>query len=226
MSVAQPVLAAPMLLAAGDEIDWMFAGPWGTLLVLFAVAAGVLLLSRRMTTKRRRGDGGRKRPDFDLDTARLESLPVSPIAEAVAGPVHLEGVLESSTQSFGKGRPCVWLNRAGQGRDTAIAAELVMLADATGKAGLENLEGARVIAPREPGATGHDAVALYLGDRVQVLGQFRPEAHGADEAATERVYGLLGSDAPMQVRVLTRAEPSSKTPDDAPTSGDDDHDPA
>ncbi|TPV95856.1 MAG: hypothetical protein B7733_07775 [Myxococcales bacterium FL481] len=205
----------------------MFDGPWGALLVLFAAAVAVLTVSRRMASGRKREGSGRKQPKFDLDTARLESLPVSRIADAEAGSIHLEGVLESSTQSFGQGRPCVWLNRAGQSSDTAIAAELVILADDTGQVGLENLERARVIAPREPGTAGHDSVALYLGDRVQVLGQFRPERYDPSSEDERRVYGLLGSDAPMQIRVLTRAEAPSQTPGDAAASGDDDdHDPA
>jgi hypothetical protein len=158
--------------------------------------------------RKKKGRRGLRKPDFDLRVAKLEALPVSPIGEAKTGPVHLTGTLRKGDGALGTGdRACVFQNRAGSSRATAIAAELVLLDDQTGVVGLEQLDGARVIAPKEDHGP-HDTIALYLGDEVEVVGELmlfdKPQTAGG-----EPLRGMLGSLGQIQVRVCSRprAEP-------------------
>ncbi|MEE9383348.1 MAG: hypothetical protein V3V08_08035 [Nannocystaceae bacterium] len=204
------MLAATMsnVPVAGGDADFgrVLDGPWLMLTVLVAVAVGVLTFGQRVATLRRRGGAQRRRPEFDLKTAEFDAVPVTRISDAKDGPVHCVGVIASSTQVMGRGRGCVWMNRAEGRRETAVAADLVMLRDASGQLGIENLESARVIAPKDSDDAPHDSVSLYIGDRVQVLGHFRTEHHGEEPDPAEHVYGCVGSDAPVQIRVLERGD--------------------
>jgi hypothetical protein len=195
----------------GGELDWLQHGPWATLAVLIAAAVAVLMAGNLVTRRRPRRGSTRPRGDFDLDVARMQDLPVTAIAEAKAGPVHLEAVLVSSTGSLGgaPGRECVWRNRHAGSRSTAVGSELVIAQDASGQVGVERLEQARVLAPKDPGGARHEFASLYLGDRVQLLGRFRRERYGDDLDPDRRVYGMLGVDSDVQIKLLERPAPDS-----------------
>lgn len=217
-------LLAPPSSSEG-EIDWLLDGPWAKLALLITIAIAVLtvgnLLMKRRTTA---GSTGRFRGDFDLEVAKMEALPFTPIAEAQAGPVRLRATLASSNGSLGgqPGRECVWRNRYGGARSTAVAAELVVAKDESGQVAIEDLEGARVLAPKDEPAGKHEFASLLLGDEVEVLGYFAPEKHGGDEDPGERIYGIMGVDSQVQVRLLERPPPeASKAETDAdPPAGD------
>jgi hypothetical protein len=161
----------------------------------------------------------RQRATIDLDVARMESLPRTAIATAKRGPCHVEGILHSAHGRLGgePGRECIYRNLAAGDRVTAVAAELVLLADDSGRCSLENLDRARVIAPKE-GPKHRRFVALYLGDRVQVLGHFAAEHVGDDADPTTHVYGGFGEDGYFQVRLLERGRggASDRVASDAP----------
>lgn len=216
------LLLAPPSDGNGGEIDWILDGPWAKLALLITVAIAVLTMSNLLMKRRNAaGGGGRVRGDFDLEVAKMEDLAVTPIADASAGPVRLEAVLVSTQGSLGgkPGRECVWRNRYGGARSTAVASELVMAQDASGQVGIEDLEGARVLAPKDEGGGKHEFASLYLGDRVELLGYFRAEHHGDAEAASEQVYGMMGVDSQVQVRLLERPAPDENT-DEAQASED------
>ena len=112
-------------------------------------------LSARNTEPRgRREARGRRKddPQFAAMVGRMfQRGLVTPIATAPEGPVLIRGVLAAADGSLGgaPGRECVWRNRSGAGPDTAIAVELVTVADATGRVTLENLATADVVAPED-----------------------------------------------------------------------------
>ena len=84
----------------------------------------------------------------------------------------------------------------------------------------EGFERAQVVAPEEKtGASrGHEWIGLYLGDEVEVIGRFTPEsdvAEGGDPSA--QVYGSLGQDGKLHVRLVRRPPPPEPTePTEAP----------
>ena len=203
--------------ASGEEIDWLLSGPWATLAFLVIAAVAVLLVGNLLARARR---GGRARASFDLEVARMESLPVTPSDQVAAGPAHVEGVVASSTGSLGGplGRPRIYQNRAGSDRKTAVGTELFLVRDARGQVAIENIEEGRVLAPVESGGP-HDVVALYIGDRVQVLGVFETDVRGDPETPHLRVYGSFGSKGQVQVKVLERPKPPADA--DNESTGDD-----
>ncbi len=215
---ASPESAPPE--ATEEDITWLLSGPWGTLALLIVLAVVVLMAGSMMSKYRGKG---RSRVGFDLDVAKMENLPPTPIAELVAGPAHAVGTISSTTGSLGgpPERARVYMNRAGSDRSTAVGSELIVVQDDSGKVAVEELESARVLAPREE-AGAHEAISLYVGDRVQVLGQFKPEVHGEDESPAERVYGIFGADGQVQIKALERApvpepdEPTGDSTDDTP----------
>jgi len=142
---------------------------------------------------------------------RLESQPPTPVAEATPRWVRVAGTLTAASGNLGgpPGRECIWRNRAGARRDSAVGAEIVILTDDSGRVGLENIERAYVIAPSERHARHHENVSLYLGDRVEVFGEFHPEPPEESEGgdARARVYGTLGARGPLEVRLLERPAP-------------------
>ncbi len=149
--------------------------------------------------------------------ARLEGRPPAKAAEAAAGPVRLRGRIVAASETFGPpgGPACVYRNRAGAPPRAAVAAGALVIADETGKVGIEQLARARVEAPHEPVRRGRASLALYLGDEVEVVGTFQPERIEGDGPPTETVYGSLGGAGPVLVRVVHRAVRSSVGP--APT---------
>jgi hypothetical protein len=198
-----------------EQINWLLDAPWAKVALMITLAVGVLVLANMLM----RGRKGRKRlrkPDFDLRVSKLEALPVTPIAEAKPGPVHLIGILREGDGALGTGeRACVYQNRAGSARATAIAAELVLLRDDSGLIGIEQLEAARVIAPKEDRGA-HDIIALYLGDRVEVVGELM-HFDQPQTANGEPLHGMLGSLGQIQVRLIERPPAGIDSPEPPPT---------
>ncbi len=236
--------------------DWD-SGQLTILAILLPVAVAVSWLGARAFSKQRGGAKlrPRGRPFYDEGTgisgfdaawrervAGLETRAATPIAEAAAGLVRVEGKLVNASGNLG-GRPgheCVWRNRAGARPDAAVGAELVVIADATGQCGVANLERARVIAPAESHGLHYENVSLYLGDTVEVVGTFESERHESPDCSdpTKVVYGTVGGLGPVQVRLVERpappsddshddspddepSEPDPSAPEDAPTSDED-----
>ncbi len=235
------VLAAYAPAGGGDSL-WFFDGfetQIGLLILLVFVATCIVWLARRQAyANRDGGERARGRPDWADPKWRervkaLEAGAPTAVATATAGPVRIVGTIASAPQSLGgePGRECVWRNHAGAGPDTAIAAELVFVADASGRCAIDGLEHARVIAPieRPPGApkvratsTRREHVALYIGDEVEIFGRFAPDRVGDDPDPTKLVYGTLGGAGPLEIRLRTRATVSATAPSDeaAPVSTD------
>ena len=104
---------------------------------------------------------------------------------------------------------------------------MVFLQDDTGSVSVEDLERAYVIAAAEKHSFHHENVSLYIGDRIEVLGHFTPEAPtGAEGHPNERVYGTLTLVDGLDMRLLDRPqpesepEPGSKQEDAPPTPSD------
>lgn len=209
---------APALVQRSSDDDpfAVFAGlgpQLGLLLVLGSIAIAVIWYARRMAARRGAGARRRSRPDWAdpqwrARVAELEAAAPTPIASAPASSVRIVATLASAPTHLG-GPPehaCVWLNTVGGAPETAIAAELVFIADDSGRCALEGLEHARVIAPREASARDKRTVSLYLGDRVEIFARFVPERVGDDPDARNLVYGTLGADGPLEIRVIDRPE--------------------
>lgn len=130
----------------------------------------------------------------------------TPIAEAQAEPVLIRGVLSAADSSLGgaPGRECVWQNRSGAPRDAAIAVDHVFVQDASGQATIENLALADVVAPEDKLGPHRASCALLLGDEVEVVARFKPERFGEDPDPSRLVYGTLGADGNLHVRVSRR----------------------
>ncbi|MCA9634780.1 MAG: hypothetical protein KC420_01965 [Myxococcales bacterium] len=145
------------------------------------------------------------------------------IADAPAGMVMLRGTLCGADQTLGgaPGRECVWRNRAEGRRDMAVGAEIAFLSDGSGQAAIEGLERAQVIAPAERGGRHLEWCSLYLGDEIEVIGRFVPDeeaAEGDDPAA--RVYGSVGQDGKLHVRLCRRPPPPKGDDADADAKAD------
>jgi len=199
----------------------------GLMLLLAALAVMVVWISRR-TGKRRKDSLGKKRPGWADPQwrAQVELLRQSPtpIADARAGDVCVVATLASAPLALGgpPERACVWRNTMGSDAATAIAAEIVFVADDSGRAVLEHLELARVIAPLES-APGRGAertrrvAALYIGDRVEIIARFDIDKAGDDADPRELVYGTLGAEGLLEIRVLERAiSPAPAPPESEP----------
>jgi hypothetical protein len=183
-------------------------------------------MSERATEPRgRRGYQSRRKddPQFSAMVGRMmERGLVTKIGEAGAGPVLVRGVLTTADTTLGgpQGRETVWQNRSGAGRDAAVSAEYVVIADATGRATIENLATADVIAPEEKLGPHRAYCALRIGDEVEVVSRFKPERFGQDPDPTRLVYGTLGADGHLHVRVCqppprqpqASGEPESTSP--------------
>ena len=138
------------------------------------------------------------------------------IADAPAGMVMLRGVVTGSDVNLGgaEGRECVWRNRADGRRGSAVGAEILFFRDPSGQAAIEGIERAQVIAPAERGGRSVEWVGLYLGDEIEVIGRFVPEPAGENgEAASAdpsaRIYGTLGQDGKLHVRLVRRPPPAA-----------------
>lgn len=220
-----------MAFAAPDDDPFaVFAGlgpQLGLLLVLAAIAIGVVWYARRQAA--RRGVAGRRsrRPDWADPAWRakvtaLEQGEVTTIASAGATTVRIVATIASSPSAISgpPERACVWLNTVGASAEEALAVELVFIADDTGRCALEGLEHARVIAPRESTTRDKRTIALYVGDKIEVFGTFAPERAGDDPDPRKLVYGTLGADGLLEIRVIERPERAAdSTP--APAGPDD-----
>jgi hypothetical protein len=225
---------APAELSTGDEDPFSLFSGWDTgqllwLAILIPVAVLVFSLgSRRVRAQLGRasilprgrdrsapGSGYRRDAAWRAAVERLEARAPTPIAEAQSGLVRIEGVITGATGNLGgaPGRECVWRNRSGAGPQTAVAAELLFMADASGRCGLEELEQARVIAPVDKVGAHYESTSLHVGDRIEVIGRFEREVVGEHEDPTRLVYGTLGGDGRLDVRVLERASPEANEPE-------------
>lgn len=188
--------------------------------LLGAVALiGIAIMVVWYGNRRARSDWGSMRPGGRRDTrrgaaadtrwltevARLEREPSTPIADAGAGPIRIQGTVVRASGSLGgpPERACVYRNRPGAAPELAVAADVLVVADPTGRCGLENVERARVSAPPERHSMHHESISVCIGDRIEVLGTFEPDpTEGDDPTAT--VYGTIGVKGPLELRVLER----------------------
>jgi len=179
------------------------------------------MLSARNTEPRGRrlpASKVRHDPQFAALVGRMMQRGLAtPIAEAQAEPVLIRGVLSAADSSLGgaPGRECVWQNRSGAPRDAAIAVEHVFVQDASGQATIENLALADVVAPEDKLGPHRASCALLLGDEVEVVARFKPERFGEDPDPSRLVYGTLGADGNLHVRVSRRAPAPSAERDPA-----------
>lgn len=211
---ADPV--ADMFVDLGSRLD----PSWFLLALLIPVAVVVFWFGNRLFRRdlgiaaiEPKGRGFRQwssrgDPEWTATVARLEAKPVMEIATAREGPVRFEATLASCMEPLGgqPGRECVWRNRVGGRPGSAVAADVVVIADATGRCGIENLDRARVITPVEKHSIHHESMSLYLGDRIEVMGYFAPEKVGEHEDPAMLVYGTVGSAGGLEIRVIERPE--------------------
>ena len=228
--------------AAGDENPFEMFADWDTdalmwLAFLIPVAVVVFFVgSKRFRAQmgagaiiprgRDRFVGGRVAghgPKWRATVERLQERHPTAIAEATAGAVRIEAEIVRASGNLGgqPGRECVWRNRAGAGPQTAVGADLLIVADATGRCGVENFEAARITAPVERAGAHYESVALYVGDRIEVVGTFEVDRVGEHEDPAMLVYGTLGTDGRVEIRVLQRPAPA-EPPDDTPAETTDD----
>jgi hypothetical protein len=218
---------ADILMDLGTRLD----PSWFVLALLVPVAIVVLWFGTRLAKRDLgagalepkgrgpRGSSSRRDAAWAATVSRLRAAGATPIAAAAPGPVRLEATLARCWEHLGgpAGRECVWRNRAGARPESAVATDLVIAADASGRCGIENLESARVDAPTETHSVHHRSISLYIGDRVEIIGRFVPEKVGEDADASEIVYGTVGP--PLDVRVLERPE-HHVTPPEGETEGE------
>ncbi len=207
MTVTNFIALAPAPTVEVEDVSSMRFQAVAVFLVI-AISIGAVLFNFRRSSK-----GGasslrlKKRKSFDLSVAKMDDLSLSTIASLVAGPAHIEGTVHSSVEKLGgaPGEEIVYMDKSGGGKQTAVASELIVVADATGRVGVVNLERARVLGPRED-VGKKSFLTIRVGDRVQVLGRFRVDRHGEDMPAQAQIYGLFGHDGPAQVKVLQRGD--------------------
>lgn len=213
LEVAPPGPAVP------DDPFAVFGGlgpQLGLMLVLGVVAILVVVVSRR-AGKRPKSSGKRRpgwaEPEWRAQVELLRASP-TPIAEAKPGEICVIATLSATPLALGgpAERACVWRNVMGADAARAIGAELVFVADDSGRAALEHLELARVIAPAEPAsnprgsAKDRRVVALYLGDRVEICARFDLDKAGDDSDPRNLVYGTLGAVGPVEIRLIERPD--------------------
>jgi hypothetical protein len=215
---------APAELEGGDDPFAMFSGWESGQLLWLAILVPVAVLVFSVASRRTRAQlgssallpRGRDRPApgrgpardvaWRATVERLEQRVPTPIANAQHGPVRIEGIIAKATGNLGgaPGRECVWRNRSGAGPQTAVASELLIVRDDSGHCGVEELEGARVAAPIDKVGAHYESMSLHIGDRIEVIGTFEREVVGEDQDPTQLVYGTLGTDGRLDIRVLER----------------------
>lgn len=217
-----------MIAEAQATIDWSYVGI--ALLVPVAILVYVvgnarmkrLTSARNLEPRGRRLPRGKLKPDpqFGAFVGRaLERGLVTKIAEAGAQPIMLRGTITSADGTLGgaPGRECVYRNRSDAPRDAAIASDVIVIADETGRATVENLALAEISAPDEK--TGSRSWrSLYIGDTVEVIGRFKPERFGDDPDPARNIYGAMGSDGNLYVSVRTRPAPEPANAVSSPPS--------
>lgn len=219
----------PVELEAGDDPFAMFGGWDSGQLLWLAILVPIAVLVFSVASRRTRSQvgsasflpkgrdrfvpGGYARDEgWRATVERLEQRVPTAIADAQNGPVRIEGVIVRASGNLGgvPGRECVWRNRAGAGPKTAVASELLIVRDDSGRCGVEELAAARVTAPTDKVGAHYESTSLYVGDRVEVIARFEREVVGEDEDPTQLVYGTLGSDGRLDIRVLERPKGESK----------------
>ncbi|HET6583358.1 MAG TPA: hypothetical protein VFG69_07920 [Nannocystaceae bacterium] len=232
------MIGAALHAPAGEDAFEVFEGlgpQFGILLLLVPLAILVVWVARRQSfAGRTSGERARARPDWAdpqwrARVAELEAGEPIAIAAATSGVVRFVATIVSAPQALGgpPGRECVWRNYKGSGPDTAIASELVFVADASGRCAVEGLEHARVIAPFEPpsrpakarGTGRGEHVALYVGDEIEIYARFAPDRVGEDPDPSKLVYGTAGAAGPLEIRLRTRPTPAAAEPT-PPTDAD------
>jgi hypothetical protein len=228
--------AVALIAPSGEDAFEVFEGlgpQFGILLLLVPLAILVVWVARRQASAgRRSGERPRGRPDWAdpswrARVAELEAAEPIAIAAAKPGAVRFVATIASAPKALGgpAGRECVWRNHKGGGPDTAIASELVFVADASGRCAIEGLEHARVIAPAERASRPTKArassrgehVALYIGDEIEIYARFTAERVGDDPDPSKLVYGTLDAAGPLEIRLRTRTTPAaSEASADAP----------
>ncbi len=225
--------------ATDDNPFSMFSG-WDSgqlvwLAVLVPIAVVVFFLGSRRSRRQLgalspRGrdrfvpGGGRRDAAWRATVDRLEAKAATAIARAQPGPVRVEGTISWASGNLGgtPGRECVWRNRAGAGPQTAVAAELIIVADQSGRCGVEQLEAARVSAPVDKAGAHYESTSLHIGDRVEVTASFETDVVGEHDDPAQLVYGTLGTDGRVSIRVLERPPPVTASEEDADSDAPDD----
>lgn len=211
-------LTDPFAMLSGWDASSMVV-----LAMLVCAAVAALWYGTRRLNRERGGNSLRPRGRVAADhggrhfgaawrakATRLEGRSPVSVASAQAGAVRIVGTIVTSAGSLGgpAERACVWRNRAGARPDSAVGAELIVIADSSGHCGVEQLEGARVTAPAEKVGMHYEWTSLYVGDEVEVIGMFEADrTGGATDDPREVVYGTVGSTGPLEVRLLTRPDP-------------------
>jgi len=211
-------------LAGGDPaFAWLGAQKLILLVALLPVAVVVFWFGRRQQTQ----VGGSLRPrgrSSGFGVARGQILhsdrdaEPSPIATASAGDIRLHGrIVEASGHLGGApGRECIFRNRVGARPQSAVAAETMVIADETGRALIEGLQTAVVIARPSRYSPHHEHVSLHVGDEVEVSGRFvlmLPLSGPSDRDPSARVYGTLHPRGSLEVRLLEPPRPSTREQD-------------
>ena len=221
--------------AVADDPFSIFSGsPGQLLLLLLLIPAAVVVFwfgSRQFRKDRRASDlrpKGRLLRDesatrpakWRAEVERLQMRPPTPIARAKRGAVKLQGVIVGANGNLGgsPGRECVYRNRAGARAESAVAAELIVIADETGRCGIEGLEQAYLVAEPDRHGVHVESVSLNLGDRIEAIGLFDPEELPEHPDATEIVYGTLGARGHLDVRRIERPSDESGEPKANPAS--------
>lgn len=215
-----------MLAIDSAQLPYVFAVlvPLAVLVYYFGNVRAQRAMSERSTEPRgRRSPRARKKEDaqFSAMVGRMfQRGVVTKIGEASAGPGLFRGVVTAADTTLGgpTGRETVWQNRSGAPRDAAVGAEYIVIADATGRATIENLLTADVIAPEEKLGPHRAYCALRIGDEVEVVARFKPERFGQDPDPTRLVYGTLGADGNLHVRVCQPPRPAQQQAADEPES--------
>lgn len=222
-----------MAPAAGDPFEMFSDWDTGSLSLLAVLVIGAVTVfwygSRRFAKERGASSlrpqgrvfvdrGGRTfGAAWRAKATKLDAAPPTPIADARGQLVRFVATIVRSSGSLGgpPQRACVWRNRAGALADSAVGAELIVVADDSGHCGVEGLEHARVTAPAEKAGVHYEWISLYVGDQIEVLGTFTPERVGDDSADPQQVvYGTLGSSGPVEIRLVQRPQvPTEPTPD-------------
>jgi hypothetical protein len=194
------------------------------LLGLTAAAVAVIWYSSRLYKNAHAGNGlgsrlrlgGRSTGNVSSDarwreTVRMlqEREPTS-IADAKPGPVRIRGriVTASGTLGGAEGRECVWRNRLGGRPEAAVCADLIVVADASGHCGIEDLASARIIARAEETTRHIESVSLCIGDELDVVGSFNRE-DTPNDAGPDHVYGTINARPGLEIRRIDPPRTSS-----------------
>lgn len=171
---------------------------------------GRQMSSRNLEAKGRRwgSDGPGMEKNLRKLVDQFSHKPIlTPIAELRAGPCMIRGHLLATDLHLGgiPGQECIWRNRLYGRREMAVAAEKVMIEDVSGKAFLEHLEQAFVVAPHEKFSPHYTSISLYVGDLVEVIGWVTKSS----------THGTLGANGQLYIRVCERTRQILTSPSES-----------